>query len=58
MARQRLDRLPESPDEKLAMLFAELQRQRCLLVLDNLESIMQSGRVPVNFAPATRTTVS
>ena len=43
LADQRLDRLPESVDEKLATLFAELQRRRCLFVLDNLESIMQSG---------------
>ncbi len=43
MVDQRLDRLPDTLDEKLALLFAELQRQRCLLVLDNVESIMQPG---------------
>ena len=30
-------------DELLAQLFAHLRAQRCLLVLDNLESIMQGG---------------
>ena len=43
MAGQQLDQLPAGLDEKMAVLFAELQRQRCLLVLDNLESVMQSG---------------
>ncbi|MCB0110874.1 MAG: AAA family ATPase, partial [Caldilineaceae bacterium] len=36
-------RLPEELDAKLALLFAELDRRRVLLVLDNLESIMDTG---------------
>lgn len=51
MAGQRLDHLPESVDEKLAVLFAELQRRRCLLVLDNLETVMQSGTRTGHFRP-------
>lgn len=38
-----LDRPPTTLDEKLALLFGELQIRRCLLVLDNAESIMQAG---------------
>ena len=40
---QQQDRLPATLDEKLALLFAELQDRRCLLILDNVESIMQTG---------------
>lgn len=38
-----LARLPEELDVKLGLLFAELDQQRVLLVLDNVESIMASG---------------
>ncbi len=34
--------LPASLDEQLALLLAELRRRRCLLVVDNLESILDS----------------
>lgn len=34
---------PESVDGQLALLFEHLRHQRCLLILDNAESIMQSG---------------
>ncbi len=43
MAGQSLDRPPESIGQKLSLLFEELQRQRCLLILDNLESIIAPG---------------
>jgi WD40 repeat protein/transcriptional regulator with XRE-family HTH domain len=36
-------RLPQSLDDKLALLLQLLTEQRCLLVLDNLETIMQEG---------------
>ncbi len=51
MTGHHLDHLPDSLDEKLALLFAELQRQRCLLVLDNLESIMQPATGTGYFRP-------
>ncbi len=35
--------LPETVDEQLALLFDHLRRERCLLVLDNVESILQEG---------------
>jgi hypothetical protein len=37
------ERLPEELDGKLTLLFAELERQQVLLVLDNAESIMADG---------------
>jgi WD40 repeat protein/transcriptional regulator with XRE-family HTH domain len=36
--------LPESFDEQLLLLIQYLREHRCLLVLDNVESLMQSGR--------------
>lgn len=51
MTGHHLDHLPDSLDEKLALLFAELQRQRCLIVLDNLESIMQPATGTGYFRP-------
>jgi len=36
-------KLPNTFDEKLTLLFDYLRSLRCLLVLDNVESIMQSG---------------
>lgn len=35
---------PTDLDEQLALLFDQLRQQRCLLVLDNLESILQAGK--------------
>jgi WD40 repeat protein len=37
--------LPETTAEKLSCLLHYLQRYRCLLVLDNVESILQSGQL-------------
>ncbi len=37
------ERVPASLDDKLALLFSELQSQRCLLILDNVETIMGHG---------------
>jgi WD40 repeat protein/DNA-binding SARP family transcriptional activator len=48
LANQRLTALPTTLDGQLALLLDQLRQQRCLLVLDNLESILQSeqpGRV-------------
>lgn len=35
--------LPTALDDQMALLFEQLQRKRCLLVLDNVESILQAG---------------
>src|SRR4051812_3279369 len=43
LAEQRAGKVPESLDAKLNMLFRHLRNQRCLLVLDNAESMMQGG---------------
>ncbi|MEZ4861100.1 MAG: NB-ARC domain-containing protein [Caldilineaceae bacterium] len=40
---QTLDELPPSLDRQLDRLLDQLQRRRCLLVLDNAESIMMGG---------------
>ena len=37
------DHQPITLSEKLSLLFTELQNQRCLLVLDNAESLLDSG---------------
>ncbi len=35
--------LPETVDEQLALLFDHLRKERCLLALDNMESILEAG---------------
>jgi WD40 repeat protein/DNA-binding SARP family transcriptional activator len=42
LSRNRIVEIPGSFDEQLAMLLDLLRRQRCLIVLDNLESLLQS----------------
>ena len=43
--------LPESLDARLTLLFDHLGRHRCLLVLDNLESIMEAGDRAGHYRP-------
>lgn len=40
--RQAID-LPPSPEGKLSLLVSLLQQQRCLIVLDNFEAVLESG---------------
>ncbi len=40
---QQIAQMPAGLDAQLGLLFEYLRRSRCLLVLDNLESIMQGG---------------
>ena len=47
LARQTLTTLPESLDEQMQLLLAYLRRERCLLVLDNVESILAADDQPV-----------
>jgi len=42
LARQTLTQFPETLDEQLRLLLDYLRQQRCLLVLDNLESILHA----------------
>lgn len=44
LSQHTLTDLPTSLDAQLALLFDALRRRRCLLVLDNVESIMQHER--------------
>jgi len=43
LSQQQRQHLPDHLDEQLERLFAYLRRQRCLLILDNVETIMQQG---------------
>jgi WD40 repeat protein/DNA-binding SARP family transcriptional activator len=43
IARQTAHTLPDGLDDRLRLLLDALRRQRCLLVLDNAESILQAG---------------
>jgi WD40 repeat protein/transcriptional regulator with XRE-family HTH domain len=45
---QRID-LPERIDEQISVLISYLQTHRCLLVLDNIESILRSGPRPGSY---------
>ena len=45
---QRID-LPERIDEQISVLISYLQQYRCLLVLDNIESILRSGPRPGHY---------
>jgi WD40 repeat protein/DNA-binding SARP family transcriptional activator len=44
LSQQTLVDWPDSLDEQLELLFDQLRRRRCLLILDNMESLLQSGR--------------
>ncbi|MFN8443801.1 MAG: BTAD domain-containing putative transcriptional regulator [Caldilineaceae bacterium] len=41
---------PDGLDAQLSLIFAHLRQKRCLLVLDNVESIMQAGRSELDFS--------
>lgn len=43
--------LPTRVDDQLALLLHGLQRQRCLLILDNVESILQTGAAAGSYRP-------
>jgi DNA-binding SARP family transcriptional activator len=43
--------LPDHLDEQLELLLTQLRRQRCLLVLDDVESILKPGERAGNFCP-------
>ena len=44
IARQHETNFPEELDEQITLLIGYLREQRCLLILDNVESILQSGQ--------------
>jgi hypothetical protein len=49
LSHQQRSILPDSVDEQLAWLFRYLRQQRCLLVLDNFESILEAGKLAGHF---------
>ncbi|HRW10523.1 MAG TPA: NB-ARC domain-containing protein, partial [Caldilineaceae bacterium] len=53
LARQRLTTIPDTVDEQLRLLLTYLHQERCLLVLDNVESIFATAD-PSGRAGATR----
>jgi WD40 repeat protein/DNA-binding SARP family transcriptional activator len=44
LSHQQLGQLPESLSEQSTLLFQSLRQHRCLLVLDNVESILEAGQ--------------
>jgi hypothetical protein len=48
---QQAGELPDHLDEQLELLLTYLRRQRCLLVLDDVESILKPGERAGNFCP-------
>jgi WD40 repeat protein/DNA-binding SARP family transcriptional activator len=44
LSAQQVSSLPNSLDERLTLLLGYLRQQRCLLILDNLESILQGDQ--------------
>jgi WD40 repeat protein/transcriptional regulator with XRE-family HTH domain len=51
LSQQQLNRLPDHLAEQLELLFDTLRRQRCLLILDNVETIMQQGSRAGQYRP-------
>jgi WD40 repeat protein len=51
LSQQQLNRLPDHLAEQLELLFDYLRRQRCLLILDNVETIMQQGSRAGQYRP-------
>lgn len=46
-----LTHIPTDLDEQLSLLFGYLTQQRCLLVLDNLESLLSAGEAAGHYLP-------
>ncbi|MEM7028165.1 MAG: BTAD domain-containing putative transcriptional regulator [Chloroflexota bacterium] len=44
VSQQKISTIPESIDEQLRLFFSHLQEERVLLILDNVESILESGQ--------------
>jgi len=55
LSNQQLTILPTNLDEQLTLLFSFLRQQRCLLVLDNLESILHAGESAGEYLPGYET---
>ncbi|HRV92418.1 MAG TPA: NB-ARC domain-containing protein [Anaerolineae bacterium] len=51
LSQQQLNGLPDHLTEQLELLFDTLRRQRCLLILDNVETIMQQGSRAGQYRP-------
>jgi WD40 repeat protein len=51
LSQQQLNRLPDHLADQLALLFDSLRRRRCLLILDNVETIMQQGSRAGHYRP-------
>jgi WD40 repeat protein/DNA-binding SARP family transcriptional activator len=50
LSRQQLAHLPQGLTDQLTLLFAHLRQHRCLLILDNMESILEAGQ-PGHYRP-------
>lgn len=45
LSNQNTEKLPETIDDRISLLLHHMREQRCLLVLDNVESILYSGEL-------------
>lgn len=45
LSNQTLQKLPNTPAQRISILIQYLQQHRCLVVLDNAESLLQSGQL-------------
>ncbi len=48
---QQATNLPETTEERISYLIAYLRKHRCLLILDNAESILQGGQLSGQYRP-------
>ena len=51
VAERQANNLPETLEERISCLIGYLRQHRCLLILDNLESILQSGQLGGRYRP-------
>lgn len=45
LSKQQASSLPDSNDDRISLVISYLRKNRCLLILDNAESVLQSGQL-------------
>ena len=51
VSQQQASNIPESNDDRISVLLSYLRENRCLLILDNAESILQCGQLSGKYLP-------
>ena len=51
VSEQQATNIPESTEERISFLISKLRQHRCLIILDNCESILQSGQLGGRYKP-------